>query len=124
MLKFTTLILVMLTLTISCQKNPIQEQIEITNDHACWLSNATQLFLYDLDGNILMSYSDLDYISDLAVNPQTRDLWAAKPAVGQLIKSNDTCFLVSQLVQNHHLPQIPVCHPYIAIIVVDRKRNG
>ena len=86
LVKMLTIVLVMLTLAISCQKNPIQEQIEITNDHACWLSNATQLYLYDLNGNILMSYSDLDYISDLAVNPHTRDLWAAKPAVGQLVK--------------------------------------
>ena len=86
MLKSITIVLLLLILTISCQKNPIQEQIEITNDHACWLSNATQLMLYDLNGNILMSYSDLDYISDLAVNQQTRDLWAAKPAVGQLVK--------------------------------------
>jgi DNA-binding beta-propeller fold protein YncE len=84
--KSTTIALLMLAITMACQKNPIQEQIEITNDHACWLSNATQLNLYDLNGNILMSYSDLDYISDLAVNPNTRDLWAAKPAVGQLVK--------------------------------------
>jgi DNA-binding beta-propeller fold protein YncE len=86
LLKHAAAALFMLALTISCQKNPIQEQIEITNDHACWLANATQLYLYDLNGNILLSYSDLDYISDLAVNQHSRDLWAAKPATGQLVR--------------------------------------
>jgi len=86
LIKYTATILVVLLLSISCQKNPIQEQIEITNDNACWLSNATQLFLYDLNGNTLMSYNDLEYTSDLAVNPHTRDLWAARPPAGQLVK--------------------------------------
>jgi DNA-binding beta-propeller fold protein YncE len=88
--KLLTIALIIIALFASCQKNPIQEQIEITNEHACWLSNATQLQLYDLNGNILVGYSDLDYISDLAVNQQTRDLWAAKPAVGQVVKYSAT----------------------------------
>jgi DNA-binding beta-propeller fold protein YncE len=93
-IKYPAITVMVLALFISCQKNPIQEQIEITNEHACWLSNATQLFLYDLDGNILVSYGDLDYISDLAVNQQTRDLWAAKPALGQVVKYSATGKLV------------------------------
>jgi sugar lactone lactonase YvrE len=94
LVKLLTMALVMLALFVSCEKNPIQEQIEVTNDHACWLSNASQLQLYDLNGNILVDYSDLDYISDLAVNQQTRDLWAAKPAVGQVVKYSATGKLV------------------------------
>lgn len=92
--KFLTIALLIIALFVACERNPIQEQIEITNDHACWLSNATQLLLYDLNGNILVGYSDLDYISDLAVNQQTRDLWVAKPAVGQVVKYSATGKLV------------------------------
>jgi DNA-binding beta-propeller fold protein YncE len=82
--------LVLILILCACSKNPIQEQVEITNKQACWVSNSNQMSLWDLNGNLLLTYDNLDFTSDIAVHFETRSLWTARPIAGEVVKYSAT----------------------------------
>lgn len=89
--RLITLSIFTLVLVIcACSKNPIQEQVEITNKQACWVSNSNQMSLWDLNGNLLLTYDNLDFTSDIAVHYETRSLWTARPIAGKVVKYSAT----------------------------------